>query len=83
MFTDIQETDVQKILPGKIITLKDVFESSDIPIVFNDMLDDWEPFKWDLEEWKTRLLLHPLHCRKGQITCTKVNLNNYNCFYKN
>jgi hypothetical protein len=52
-----------------------VIESSRVPIVFHNMLNDWEPFKWGIDDWKTKLYRHPIHCRKGKITCTKVNLN--------
>lgn len=52
-----------------------MIESSKVPIVFHNMLNDWELFKWDVDDWKTKLFRHPIHCRKGKITCTKVNLN--------
>jgi len=53
--------------------IKNVIESSRVPIIFNDMLDDWEPFKWSLDKWNSIFENQPLDCRKGRITCTKVN----------
>lgn len=54
--------------------IKKIIESSKVPIVFNNMLDDWEPFKWNLEKWNNLLANQSLDCRKGRITCTKVHL---------
>lgn len=47
------------------------------------MLDDWEPFKWNLEKWNNLFKNQQLDCRKGLITCTKVNLNIKNYFIRN
>lgn len=71
MFTDNQSEEMVNII--------DVIESSEVPLVFKNMIDDWKPLKWNLEDWKSICMLHPLSCRKGKITCTKVNLNNYRC----
>lgn len=55
-----------------MINIRHCIESSTVPIVFNNMLDDWEFFKWNLEKWNNIFENKPLNCRKGQITCTKV-----------
>lgn len=36
------------------------------------MLDDWEPFKWNLEKWNSLFENQQLNCRKGKISCSKV-----------
>lgn len=53
--------------------IKNFIESSRVPIVFNNMLDDWDPFKWDLDKWNNTFEHQSLDCRKGRITCTQVN----------
>lgn len=53
--------------------IKNIIESSRVPIIFSNMLDDWEPFKWDLEKWNNVFENQSLDCRKGKIICTKVN----------
>jgi len=57
--------------------IKHFIESSKVPIIFNNMLDDWEPFKWNLDQWNNIFEKESLDCRKGRITCTKVNTNIY------
>lgn len=52
--------------------IKHSIESSRVPIIFKNMLDDWEPFKWDLQKWNSLFEKQLLDCRKGRITCTKV-----------
>lgn len=54
------------------INIKHLIKSSRVPIIFKNMLDDWEPFKWDLEKWNSIFENQQLDCRKGKITCTKV-----------
>jgi len=56
--------------------IKNVIESSRVPIIFNDMLDDWELFKWNLDNWNNIFEHQSLDCRKGRITCSKVNKTN-------
>jgi len=53
--------------------IKNVIESSQVPIIFNGMLDDWELLKWNLDKWNNILEHQLLDCRKGRITCSKVN----------
>lgn len=60
--------------------IKKCIESSRVPIIFNNMLDDWEPFKWDLNKWNSLFENQSLDCRKGKITCTKVIKNMHNKF---
>lgn len=55
--------------------IKHYIESSRVPIIFNNMLDDWIPYKWDLEKWSDVFNNKQLDCRKGRITCSKVNYN--------
>lgn len=54
-------------------SIKTIIETSRVPIIFNNMLDDWELFEWNLEKWNDLFKNQPLDCRKGRITCTKVN----------
>lgn len=63
--------------------IKNFIESSRVPIIFNNMLDDWEPFKWNLNKWNSLFGNQPLDCRKGKITCTKVILNMHYLFNVN
>lgn len=58
-------------------SIKDIIETSRIPIIFNNMLDDWEPFKWNLEKWNKLFENQLLDCRKGLITCSKVGKFKY------
>lgn len=58
--------------------IKNIIETSKVPIVFNDMLDDWEPFKWTVEKWNDLFENKPLNCRKGRVTCSKVNYKTHN-----
>ena len=53
--------------------IKNIIESSRVPIIFNDMLDDWELFIWNLDKWNNIFERQSLDCIKGRITCTKVN----------
>lgn len=53
--------------------IKNFIETSQVPIVFNNMLDDWDPFKWDLDKWNSTFEHQSFDCRKGRITCTQVN----------
>lgn len=55
--------------------IRNCIESSGVPIIFNNMLDDWEPFKWNLDKWNKMFENQQLDCRKGKITCTEVNKN--------
>ncbi|XP_022174308.1 HSPB1-associated protein 1 isoform X1 [Myzus persicae] len=62
--------------------IKNLIESSRVPIVFNDMLDDWELFKWNLDKWNSIFEHQSLNCRKGRITCTKEPLWESKCLYE-
>lgn len=68
----------QVINHSMMVDIKNIIESSRVPIIFNNMLDDWEPFKWNLEEWNILFENQPLDCRKGSVTCTKVNYKVHN-----
>ncbi|VVC24789.1 Hypothetical protein CINCED_3A000347 [Cinara cedri] len=59
--------------------IKQFIESSRVPVIFKNMLDNWEPFKWDLEKWNSIFENQLLDCRKGKITCTKEPLWENKC----
>ncbi|XP_050543797.1 HSPB1-associated protein 1 isoform X2 [Daktulosphaira vitifoliae] len=43
------------------------------------MLDDWEPFKWNIQDWENIFENNPLNCRKGKITCSSEPLWERKC----
>lgn len=55
-----------------MINIRNLIESTTVPIVFNNMLDEWELADWSLEKWINVFGDMPLDCRNGNITCTKV-----------
>lgn len=62
--------------------IKNVIESSRVPIIFNNMLDDWEPFKWNLDKWNSIFEHQSLKCRKGRITCSEEPLWESKCLHE-
>ncbi|KAF0749530.1 HSPB1-associated protein 1, partial [Aphis craccivora] len=62
--------------------IKNFIESSRVPIVFNNMLDDWDPFKWDLDKWNSTFEHQSLDCRKGRITCNQEPLWESKCLHE-